>query len=268
MTKYGVMLRTPVSVFMTREPATIRSGTTLEKAADELDRRRVSAMPVVDEGARAIGVISRRDLLEAGKLVRPQGRGVAEWKLPDQTVDAIMSKELLTVPPSTAIGEAASIMLDRHVHRVFVEVDRSLRGVLTTRDVMQAIVDHKLDPPVERYMHVGVHSIAHIGPLGFARKQLADLDIRGLIVAWEGRPVGIFAEEEALASRDLDPDTPVEVVMGREVVIETPKVPLHLAAGRMASMHARRVVVVDDLGELVGVLTGFDMAGAAALDGQ
>jgi CBS domain-containing protein len=253
---------------MTREPAVLPAGTSLEKAAETLERRRISAVPVVDGDGRAVGVISRRDLLRAGKLERPEGRKVAEWRLPDQTVDEIMTKELLTVPPSTAIGEAASLMLDRHVHRVFVEVEHSLRGVLTTRDVMNAIVEHKLDAPIERYMHEGVHSVAHIAPLAFARKQLEDLDIRGLIVAWEGKPVGIFAEEEALASRDLDPDTPVEVAMGREVVIETPKVPLHLAAGRMASMHARRVAVVDDLGELVGVLTGFDMAGAAALDGQ
>ncbi len=179
-----------------------------------------------------------------------------------------MTKQLLSVPPSTSVGEAATLMLDNHVHRVFVEVDRELRGVLTTRDVMSAIVDHKLDAPLSKYMHEGVHSVAHIAPLAFARKQLENLDVRGLIVAWEGRPVGIFAEEEALSSRDFDPDAPVEMAMGREVVVETPSVPLHLAAGRMASMHARRVVVVDDMGELVGVLTGFDMAGAAALDGE
>jgi CBS domain-containing protein len=253
---------------MTREPSVISAGTSLEKAADALDRRKISAMPVVDQESRPIGVISRRDLLRAGKLERPEGRKVAEWRLPDQEVDDIMSKELITVAPTTAVGEAAALMLDRHVHRVFVEVDHELRGVLTTRDVMKAIVDHKIDIPLERYMHTGVHSVAHIAPVGFARKQLDDLDIRGLIVAWEGKPVGIFAEEEALVSRDLDPDTPVEVAMGRELVLETPKVPLYLAAGRMASMHVRRVVVVDDMGELVGVLTGFDMAGAAALDGE
>jgi hypothetical protein len=35
----------------------------------------------------------------------------------------------------------------------------------------------------------------------------------------------------------------------------------------MASMHARRMVVVSD-GAMVGLLTGFDLAGAAALEGQ
>jgi CBS domain-containing protein len=261
------MLRTPVSVYMTREPAVIPVGVNLEEAALRLDARRVSAMPVVNNEGRALGVLSRRDLLEAGKLVRPDGQRVLEWRLPNALVDDIMSKEIISVAPNTALGEAAALMLDARVHRVFVERGGALRGVLTTRDVMQAIVDHRLDAKLSRYMHVGVESIAHIGPLGFAQKQLRELGVRGLVVAWEGRPVGIFAEEEALASRDMDADTPVERVMSHEVLVESPDLPIHMAAGRMASMHARRMVVVSD-GAMVGLLTGFDLAGAAALEGQ
>ncbi|RLB47102.1 MAG: hypothetical protein DRJ42_26180 [Deltaproteobacteria bacterium] len=258
------MLTTPVSEYMTREPTVIPVGANLETAAKLLDARGVSAMPVVDGDRIPVGVVSRRDLLRAGFLTKPEGRAVAEWRLPDRPVEGIMTREILAVAPTTALGEAAALMLDKRAHRVFVEEDKELHGVLTTRDIMKAIVDARLDAPLEGYMHRPVESIVDIGPLAFARKRLDDLDIRGLIVAWDGRPVGVFAEEQALASREVDPDTPVSQVMSHQVIVESPDVPLHLAAGRMASMHAQRVVVMKG-DEMLGVLTGFDLAGAAAL---
>lgn len=261
------MLRLPVSVYMTRGPAVIPAGANLDRAAMLLDARGVSAMPVVDGDDVPIGVVSRRDLLRAGTLDRPDGRRAAEWRLPDRTVEEVMTREMITVAPTTALGEAATLMLDAHTHRVFVEENHKLAGVLTTRDIMEGIVDARLETPVEVYMHRPVESIVDIGPLAFARQSLAARDIRGLIVAWEGRPVGVFAEQEALASREMDPDIPVAQAMSHQVIVVTPEMPLHLVAGRMASMHAQRVVVMKD-DEMVGVLTGFDLAGAAALEGD
>lgn len=260
------MLRTSVSEYMTPDPAVVPVGANLEAAAELLDARGVSAMPVVDGDGLPVGVVSRHDLLRAGYVRRPDGRPRAiDWHLPDRPVEGVMTRGILAVAPSTAVGEAAGLMLDRRTHRVFVEHHERLQGVLTTRDIMAAIVDARLATPVQRYMHHPVESIVDIGPLAFARKNLEDLGIRGLIVAWDGRPVGVFAEEQALASRDADPDTPVSQVMSHQVITAGPEVPLHLVAGRMASLHAQRVVVMKD-GAMLGVLTGFDLAGAAALE--
>ncbi len=250
---------------MTRAPAVIPAGANLERAAMLLDARGVSAMPVVDGDNIPIGVVSRRDLLRAGTLDRPERRRAAEWRLPDRPVEGIMSRKIITVASSTALGEAAALMLDAHTHRVFVEENDELVGVLTTRDIMEGIVDARIETPVEVYMHRPVESIVDIGPLTFARQSLAALGIRGLIVAWEGRPVGVFAEQEALASRNTDSDIPVAQVMSHQVIVVGPDMPLHLVAGRMASMHAQRVVVTKD-DEMLGVLTGIDLAGAAALE--
>ena len=258
------MFSAPVSIYMSLEPLAVRTDASLEAIAEKLDRYRISAMPVVDHEERAVGVVSRRDLLRVGRLELPQNRKVAVWELPDQTAADVMSEHILSVAPNTSLSEAAALMLDNHVHRVFVEINRELRGVLTTRDVMQAIVEHRLDAPIRKLMSHPAQTIATFEPLGVARRQLEELKVRGLVVAEEGYPVGIFDEVDALASRHRSDDLAVERVMGHEVLIQGPKTPAYRAAAQMASMHARRIVVMEDA-SIVGVLTGFDLAGAAAM---
>jgi CBS domain-containing protein len=257
------MIRTPVSVYASLDPATVREDSTLEEVADLLDIRGFSAMPVVDDEHRAIGVITRRDLLRVGALRPPEGRAVLRWELPDQRASDLMSRQILAVAPSTSLAEAAALMLDNHVHRVFIQVEHALEGVLTTRDVMRAISDLRLDAPISRFASRPVQTISDIEPLGTARRQLKELDIRGLVVAQKGAPIGIFDEEDALASRHRDANDSVEAVMGHEILVMGPKVPIHRAAARMSSMQARRVILVEDW-SMVGILTGFDLAGAAA----
>ena len=252
---------------MTLDPVTVRAGSTLEEVAERLSARRVSALPVVSEKGRIVGVISRRDLLEVGHLEIPEGRKVPEWRLPDQTAESIMKREILAVAPSTSMSEAAALMLDHRVHRVFIEKDGQLRGVLTTRDVMQAIVDVHLSSPIEGFMSKPAQTISHVAPLGTALRQLEELSVRGLIVLDDdGHPVGFLSEEEALAARHHDPSSRVETVMGHELLLAAEGMPVHRAAAKMATMHGRRMVVMRG-DEILGVLTGFDLAGAATLAG-
>lgn len=258
------MFRVPVSVYMTLAPVAVRPDARLEEVATSLEARGISAMPVTDAQGALLGVVSRRDLLRVGELVRVGAEAMPRWRLPDRTAGEVMTREAVSVANSTSVKEAAALMLDHRVHRVFVERERRLEGILTTRDVMRAIVDARYDAPIHRFMTKPVQTIAPFEPLGVARRQLTELNVRGLVVAEEGWPVGMFAEQDALAARNHDEATPVERVMGHEVLIQSPDVRAYRAAGRMASMHVRRIVVCDH-GAVIGILTGFDLAGAAAM---
>ncbi|MCA9604679.1 MAG: CBS domain-containing protein [Myxococcales bacterium] len=258
------MFRVPVSVYMTLAPVAVRPEARLEEVAAALQARNISALPVTDAKQALLGVISRRDLLRVGELVRSTDDPLPAWRLPDRTAGEVMSRETLSVASSTSIKEAAALMLDHRVHRVFIEKERRLEGILTTRDVMRAIVEVRYAAPIHRFMTKPVQTIAPFEPLGVARRQLTELNVRGLVVAEEGWPVGMFAEQDALAARNHDDATPVEQVMGHEVLIQGPDVRAYRAAGRMASMHVRRIVVCDH-GAVIGILTGFDLAGAAAI---
>jgi len=258
------MFRAPVSIYMTPSPVTCRPESTLEEVAAQLALRKISAMPVVDDDGRPVGVISRRDLLRVGRLVEAKNPHARTWELPDQTALEVMTDRILAVATSTSVKEAAGLLLDHRIHRVLVEKDRHLVGVLTTRDVMRAIVEERYRAPIRRFMSTPAHTIAAFEPVSAAREQLKSLGVRGLIVAEEGWPIGVFAEEDALASRHRDASTPVEHVMGPDVLIQGPDVLACRAAARMATMHARRIVVVEDA-VVRGVLTEVDLAGAAAI---
>ncbi len=258
------MLRAPVSVYMTLDPDAVPEDTSLETVANKLGQRGISAMPVVNTAGRSVGVISRHDLLRVGRLDFPEGQTELEWKLPDLRAHQVMTTHLLCVSPSTSVAEAAALMLDHHVHRVFVDDGHGLRGVLTTRDVMKALIDARIATPISSFASKPVHSIGTHEPIGAAQMRLEELKIRGLVVLYEGTPVGIFAEPEALAARHRDPLTPVEQAMGHEVLVLPPDTPCYQAASQMASTRARRIVLVDQT-DLVGVLTGFDLAAAAAI---
>ena len=259
------MFRAPVSIYMTRDPVSCRPESSLEDVAAQLSLRKISAMPVIDASGHPVGLISRRDLLRVGTL-EPAGDGsrARRWRLPDQTALEAMSDKLVAVASTTSVKEAAAVLLDNRIHRVLVEKDRRLVGMLTTRDVMRAIVEQRYRAPIHRFMSSPAQTIAAFEPISAARKQLESLGVRGLVVAEEGWPIGVFAEEDALASRNHDASTPVEHVMGHEVLIQGPDVAAYRAAGRMGSMHARRIVVVENA-VVQGVLTGFDLAGAAAM---
>ena len=56
-------MNTTVKDVMTTEVVAVRSGTTFKEMAAVLRRYRVSALPVVDDAGRLIGVVSEADLL-------------------------------------------------------------------------------------------------------------------------------------------------------------------------------------------------------------
>jgi CBS domain-containing protein len=80
------------------------------------------------------------------------------------------------------------------------------------------------------------------------------------------RPVGLFTHSEALALRKMPAALrrrPVEEAMSYETVCLDETTPLHRAAGYMAAMRVRRLLVVRSQ-RLVGVVSALDMVGVLA----
>ena len=87
------MKRWCVSDVMTRDVVTVNPDTLYKETADLLVSRRVSAVPVVDEQRRVVGLVSESDLLAkleyndrapkhplASRRLRANWRKAAEWK--------------------------------------------------------------------------------------------------------------------------------------------------------------------------------------------
>lgn len=256
-----VAISSPVRFFMSSPVATIHVDARLEEAEQILAVRRISSLAVIDASGAAVGVLSRFDLLRAGRMRARTARGDALLELPDQQVQRVMHRDVVAVRPDASVGEAARSMVEHHIHRVFVTQGAALLGVLSTKDVMRAVVAARITVPVSAFMSSPVITLEATDPIGLATDKLATAHVQGLIVLDAGWPVGLFSQTEALESRDLPTETPVEEVMSYSMLCLPPRTPLFRAAGMAASTRARRVLVIDHH-EVRGILTGIDLARA------
>jgi CBS domain-containing protein len=113
---------------MTRTPFCIREDVGVSAIADLLLERGFGAVPVVDADGRALGVVSKTDLL------RHQHAGLPG----DATATDIMMPMVFAVDQTTSLGDAAALMAGEGVHRLPV-VDASGRvvGILSSLDLVR-----------------------------------------------------------------------------------------------------------------------------------
>jgi signal-transduction protein with cAMP-binding, CBS, and nucleotidyltransferase domain len=87
---------------------------------------------VVLENNRLVGIITERDYARKVILV---GRSSKETP-----VRAIMTEQVMTVPPERTVGECMAIMNERHLRHLPVVENGQVLGVLSIRDVVGHII--------------------------------------------------------------------------------------------------------------------------------
>lgn len=117
---------------MTQEVLVLRAETSLRDAVAYLANQHVSGAPVVDARRRITGAITTSDLLQA------ESEGM---DLEATAVDEVMTRRTLTVSPDTELREAALAMEYGDVHRLFVEREGELVGVISQSDVSRALAN-------------------------------------------------------------------------------------------------------------------------------
>jgi arabinose-5-phosphate isomerase len=68
----------PLEVVMTRDPASVPSGTLLSAACEVLSRRKISELPVIDNDGKPIGLIDITDVVGVEQSEEVQGSGTCE----------------------------------------------------------------------------------------------------------------------------------------------------------------------------------------------
>ena len=127
-------------------PVTARPSQSLRAALEVMREHDISGVPVV-EGERPVGILTARDIRFEQNL--------------DQPVSALMTKELVTVPPGVSVDEAKRLL---HKHRIekllVVDGDGKLAGLITIKDILQADKYPSAVKDEQRRLRVG----AAIGP--------------------------------------------------------------------------------------------------------
>jgi CBS domain-containing protein len=118
--------RTPLCEVMTVDVLCVRPGVSIEVVAELLTERGITGVPVVDEAGRAIGVISKTDLV----LARHDRLG--------EVAADIMMPIAFTLPENATLSHAAALMAYEGIHRLpVVAADGSVVGIVSAMDVVR-----------------------------------------------------------------------------------------------------------------------------------
>lgn len=252
----------PVSLYMTAPVAGVAPDTGLNVAHARLTDLGVSALAVVDRDHKLVGVVTRTDLLRLGRKQAGRRHGASALTLPSKPVGDVMTKSVLTVRSDDPVSKAAKLMVDEHVHRVFVVDNESPVGVLSTRNIMAAIRDKRMRHPLSDFMSTPVFTVRTTETLSLAVERLEKARVSGLVVVDDDWPVGVFTQEEALGAKDFPGDTQVEEIMSPAMLCLDVSTPMHRAAAHASAMDVRRIIAVENK-QMSGILTGLDLARCA-----
>lgn len=120
---------------MTSPAVTVAAEVSLRDAIDLLDRHAITAMPVVDEAGRPVGVVSEADLLREAL-----GRNAHE------TVGEVMTCRVHTVSADGDLTDAFAVMDGTAVKSLPVVLHGRVVGVLSRCDLVAALARGDLDP--------------------------------------------------------------------------------------------------------------------------
>jgi CBS domain-containing protein len=251
----------PVSEQMTAAVVSVTEETSLEEIVKTLRKFDISCVLVTTAAGAPSGIISLTDLARVSKL-EGGGHGPLRIMPPDRRAKEVMKSPIVSVDADADVSEAASIMLEHRVHRVFVRRGEKIVGVFSTRDALRVVLFRRVDTPLREVMTSPVETIGIGDVIDDAVAKLESTNMRGLVVVDGKSPVGVFTQMEAIRARALSPELrlrPVEEIMSYETINLDEDTPLYRAAGHAIATKVRRILAVDGR-KLVGIVTGYDLA--------
>jgi CBS domain-containing protein len=137
---------------MTCDAVTIGHRASLRDAIRLMLDHRVSGLPVVDEAGRLVGILTEGDLIRRGEtgterqrrpwlefLLGP-GRLAEDYvKTHGRRVEEVMTREVATVRPDTAVTDVVQLMERRRIKRLPVVDGDRLVGIVSRADLMRAV---------------------------------------------------------------------------------------------------------------------------------
>ncbi len=126
---------TPVSALIERKGSEVHSVAptiTIAAAVDEMNKRRIGCIVVMDDGGIA-GIFTERDVLRrvVGEGVDPKSVLVAD----------VMTKNVHTIPPHTTVEETMALFAERRCRHIPVLDQGRLCGLISIGDISRWVAD-------------------------------------------------------------------------------------------------------------------------------
>ncbi|MCS4435288.1 CBS domain-containing protein [Aquiflexum gelatinilyticum] len=133
--------REPVKEIMTKDVYTVQEHEKLSKVVEMFRKHKIRHIPVLS-GKKISGIISRTDInrLTFGALFENQ-EGADEAVLEILSINQVMTAKPKVVSEEDSIKDIAEIFANEEFHALPVVAGDELKGIVTTTDVIQYLLD-------------------------------------------------------------------------------------------------------------------------------
>jgi CBS domain-containing protein len=123
-----------ISEFMTRDVKTITENESVGEACKLMYQENIGSLIIIKKDiVIPVGIVTERDIT---KMV-----GFSEKFFADMPVVAVMSQPLITVNPTTSVGDAVYLMEQKNIRRLPVINSQGLIvGIITAKDVLKPLM--------------------------------------------------------------------------------------------------------------------------------
>jgi CBS domain-containing protein len=249
------LMKRTIGELASRPVIAIEAEATVQEALQLMSDRRISCIVVLAH-EEPIGILTERDVVFA-----------ANWLLgqPGLLVKEVMNKPVLTVSEDITIAQAYQTFCQHKIRHLAVLDDRlEMVGIFTQTDLVRSMRE-QVFAGVEDVSNLMSPQVLHIDsdvPARYALSLMARRSVSGIVVMENGQPVGMFTERDAVThiANGLDlAAVSVGSVMSPSIistpVTTTPQETISL----MLKKSIRRLLVVDESGEMTGILTQTDI---------
>jgi acetoin utilization protein AcuB len=271
------MKKSLVRNWMTSDVITVAPETHLYDARRIMDAEKVRALPVMKNHALK-GIVTRRDLLRADLSTAQLQSSQTDRGLKDALVERVMSQEVVQIDSESPVAKAARVMMENKIEALPVfENHKDMVGIITSSDLFRVIEEEV--PQLERqtlvrnYMSYEPVTITADESLLEVHRIMGWKRIRALpVIDQDGKLIGIVTRTDVMSA---DPSRlynrgnqeqslkvqgqSVQDVMTASPITIKENAPITEAARLMRTHKFHSLPVVDERGDLIGIITDSDL---------
>ena len=130
----------PISKIMATDLVTLNIKDNLVTAEKLFVENKIKHIPVV-RGKEIIGMLSYTDIQRVSYSdVSEDEKSIDSYVYNTFSIEQVMAKNIVAVPPYTPIKDAAELLTKKGFHALPVVEDSELVGIVTTRDLVKYLV--------------------------------------------------------------------------------------------------------------------------------
>ena len=198
---------------------TVKASASVKEVAKLLLERHISAVPVVDDQGKVIGIVSEGDLLHRAEAGTEQRRSwwllglTGEITLLEEYVKAharkvadVMTTKVISAAPETPLHQIAELLQANSIKRVPIEKNGQLLGIVSRANLVQVVAADWVSPDIplsDANIREGL--LAHLRQQSWAHAWLLNVLVKEGIVDLSGI---VRSDAERTAVRIAAENTP------------------------------------------------------------